>query len=71
MVKWIYLQNCWAQSIMVSGTNSSQRLVFKGVSRGQSWGQILLDIFTNDLDDGIMFWYTLSKLADKSKNKRK
>lgn len=38
--------------------------------RGQSWGQILLDIFTNDLDDGTMFWCTLSKLADRSKNKR-
>lgn len=24
-------QNCWAQSIMVSGTNSSQRLVLKDI----------------------------------------
>lgn len=70
-LRWIYLAE------LLGSKHYDQWLEFqteagssKVYPRGQSWDQILLDIFTNDLDDGIMFWCTLGKLEDKSKNRR-
>ncbi|KAK4828169.1 hypothetical protein QYF61_024418 [Mycteria americana] len=55
----------WAQSVVKSSTKSYWSPVTRGVSRGQYWGQILLDLFVNDLDNGTD--YTISKFAGDKK----
>jgi len=50
---------------MISGKESSRWPVASSVSQGLVLGQVLLNIFTNDLCEGIQA--TLSEVADETK----
>lgn len=57
MVRWTETEvNLWGQRLVISGTKSTQKpLVTTGISQGSILGPVFLNIFINELDDGIVY----------------